>query len=71
MDQEPLVIEEIQGGKKFVDEFDKYVPVQAAFWLRSDEDSGWYLYIASDQITDPKCSGSPRQSVTQILIRSE
>jgi hypothetical protein len=52
MDQEPLVIEQIEAGKRFIDEFDKYVPVGAAFWLKASEDSGWYLYIASDQITD-------------------
>jgi len=46
------VIEEIEAGKKFIDEFDKYAPVQAAFWLKASEDSGWYLYVASDQITD-------------------
>ena len=52
MDQEPLVIEETEAGKKFLDEFDKSVPVLAAFWLKEGEDSGWYLYVASDQITD-------------------
>ena len=52
MDQEPLVIEKIEAGKKFIDEFDKYVPVRTAFWLKINEDSGWYLHITSDQITD-------------------
>jgi hypothetical protein len=52
MDQEPLVIEQIEAGKKFIDEFEKFRPIQAAFWLKETEDSGWYLYIASDQITD-------------------
>lgn len=52
MDQEPLVIEKIEAGKKFIEEFDKYVPVRAAFWLKINEDSGWYLHISSDQITD-------------------
>jgi len=52
MDQEPLVIEQIDAGRKFIDEFEKYRPVRAAFWLKASEDSGWYLYVASDQITD-------------------
>jgi len=52
MDQEPLVTEQIEAGRKFIEEFDKYRPVQAAFWLKATEDSGWYLYVASDQITD-------------------
>jgi hypothetical protein len=52
MDQEPLVTEQIEAGRKFIDEFEKYRPVQAAFWLKATEDSSWYLYVASDQITD-------------------
>jgi hypothetical protein len=52
MDQEPLVNEQIEAGRKFIDEFDKYIPVRAAFWLKAGEDSGWYLHVASDQITD-------------------
>jgi hypothetical protein len=52
MDQEPLVIEKIEAGWKFIEKFDKYVPVHAAFWLKVNEDSGWYLHIVSDQITD-------------------
>ena len=52
MDQEPLVNEQIDAGRKFIDEFDKCIPVRAAFWLKVNEDSGWYLHVASDQITD-------------------
>ena len=52
MDQEPLVIEQIEVGRKFIEEFEQYRPVRAAFWLKQTEDSGWYLYVASDQITD-------------------
>lgn len=52
MDQEPLVTEQIEAGRKFINEFRKYRPIQAAFWLKATEDSGWYLFVASDQITD-------------------
>jgi hypothetical protein len=52
MDQGPLVSEQIEAGAKFVREFDKYAPVQAAFWLKASEERQWYLYIASDQIND-------------------
>ncbi len=52
MDQEPLVIEQIEAGRKFIEQFDQHVPVRAAFWLKANEDSGWHLHIASDQITD-------------------
>ncbi len=54
MDQEPLVIEQIEAGRKFIDELEKHVPVRAAFWLKASEDSVWYLYVASDQVTDQK-----------------
>jgi hypothetical protein len=52
MDQESLVTEQIEAGRSFLVEFDKDRPVQAAFWLKETEDSGWYLYVASDEITD-------------------
>ncbi len=52
MDQNPLVREQIDTGREFLDEFEKYVPVDAAFWLKASEDSDWYLYVASDQATD-------------------
>jgi hypothetical protein len=58
MDQEPLVNEQIEAGKRFIDEFDKIVPVRAAFWLKATEDSGWYLYVASNQITDENTRAS-------------
>jgi hypothetical protein len=52
MDQEPLVREQIDAARKFIDELDKHIPVRAAFWLKTDEDSGWYLYVASDEVGD-------------------
>jgi len=52
MDQESLVIEQIEAGKHFITELDKYIPARAAFWLKVNEDSGWYLCIASNKITD-------------------
>jgi len=51
MDQGPLVTEQIDAGAKFLAEFQKYAPVQAAFWLK-EEEGGWNLYVASDQIND-------------------
>lgn len=52
MDQGPLVTEQIEAGAKFLAEFGKYVPVQAAFWLKDSEGGEWYLYVASERITD-------------------
>jgi hypothetical protein len=52
MDQGPLVSEQIEAGARFLREFQKYVPVQTAFWLKESESGEWYLYVASDRITD-------------------
>ena len=52
MDQGPLVSEQIDAGARFLGEFQKYAPVQAAFWLKESDTGEWYLYVASDQITD-------------------
>ena len=52
MDQSPLVKEMVDAGAKFIGEFAKYVPIQAAFWLKASEEEQWYLHLASDQIDD-------------------
>jgi hypothetical protein len=52
MDQGPLVRDQIEAGARFIAEFEKYVPVRVAFWLKDSEDRMWSLYIVSDQIND-------------------
>jgi hypothetical protein len=52
MDQGPLVSEQITAGARFLREFQQYVPVQVAFWLKDNDDGTWSLYVASDEITD-------------------
>jgi hypothetical protein len=52
MDQGPLVSDQIEAGARFLGEFQKYVPVTVAFWLKESDEGEWYLYVASDQITD-------------------
>jgi hypothetical protein len=52
MDQSPLVTEHIDAGARFLLEFQKYAPIQVAFWIKEQEDGHWYLFVASDQITD-------------------
>jgi hypothetical protein len=52
MDQGPLVSEQINSGARFLAEFQKYRPVQSAFWLKDGDEGAWYLYVASEQITD-------------------
>jgi hypothetical protein len=52
MDQDPLVIEQIHAGASFLTEFQKYRPIEVAFWLKDLEEGEWSLYVVSDQITD-------------------
>jgi hypothetical protein len=52
MDQGPVVSAEIEAGARFLAEFQKYAPVQAAFWLKPSDEYGSYLYVASGQIND-------------------
>jgi hypothetical protein len=52
MDQGPLVTEETDAGEELVRRLDKYIPVNAAFWVKDSEEGQWFLYIASDQIDD-------------------
>jgi hypothetical protein len=48
----PLVAEQIEVGARFLDEFRKFLPVQAAFWLKESESPYPVLYVASDQINE-------------------
>ena len=52
MDQGPLVTEQIDAGSRLIKAFDRYAPVQAAFWVKEGEDGQWFLYLASDRIDD-------------------
>jgi hypothetical protein len=52
MDQIPLVIEQIDAGNRFLHEFQQYLPIHAAFWLREADAGDWNLYVVSDQITE-------------------
>ena len=50
MDPRPLVIDEIDAGSELVRDFDKFMPVKAAFWLYPSSNDRWLLYIASEDI---------------------
>ncbi len=52
MDTWSLVSEEIEAGAELAREFDKFKPVNAAFWLKASGEDHWYLYIASKKIDD-------------------
>jgi hypothetical protein len=52
VDQATLVTEKLEAGKEFIDELTKVIPVKIAFWLKREDESQWYLYVASDDIRD-------------------
>jgi len=52
MDQDLLVTEAIDAGAQFVSQFDKRLPVKAAFWLKPADGGESYLYVASDQVAN-------------------
>ena len=52
MDQNSLVTEQIEAGARFVDRFDKVIPVAVAFWLKENDVWRSYLYIAAEKFND-------------------
>jgi len=58
MDRGPLVREEIDAGEILAREFDKYVPLKAAFWLKASDEDQRYLYLTSDRLDDSNRFGA-------------
>ena len=52
MDQNILVSEQLEAGARFLQEFDRYAPVRAAYWVKLCDENQWYLTIAADQFND-------------------
>ena len=52
MDQRVLVSDEINAGTDLIQNVNKTLPIQAAFWLYETYEGQWFLYLASDQVTD-------------------
>lgn len=51
MDQDTLVTEQIDGGRKLLARMaDAGFPITAAFWAKTSDDDRWYLYVASPQV---------------------
>ena len=63
MDQGSLVREQIDAGNRFLDEFEKHVPVVVAFWVNEVEDDRWRLYVASDRFHE----GNPDLAYADVL----
>lgn len=47
-----LVDEQIEAGAKFIHDFNAYVPVSVAFWVKPAESDNLFLYVGSDDISD-------------------
>jgi hypothetical protein len=54
MDTSPLVIDEIEAGKAFIERMNAFAPVKAALWLKSAEDGERYLNVALEGFTGEK-----------------
>ena len=52
MDQMPLVMEEIEAGRRFALLFNRSITVDVAFWLKVSNAGQRYFYLASHQITE-------------------
>ena len=66
MGQRSLVTEEIDAGENLVREFNGYMDVLAAFWLKASDEEYRYLYIAPSQLNDSNFKSSYEQ-VLQLI----
>ena len=58
MDQGPLVVEQIESGAELVSRLRNHFNVEAAFWLKAEDDGPWYLYVAVPQLGDSTVGGA-------------
>jgi hypothetical protein len=64
MDQEPLVTEQIEDGKRLIERLvNEGVSVTAAGWVKETENGRWYLYLASNLVGD---DGATRPAYSRI-----
>ena len=67
MAQNVLVNSKIDVGIRFLREFQKYVPISVAFWLKAEELGSWKFYVASDQFS----SGNYDAAYDEVLRIAE
>lgn len=64
MGKRPLVREQIDAGAVFLREFEKYAPIDVAFWYcGDDDDSSPVLWVASQQFND----GDSRPAYGEVI----
>lgn len=52
MDQIVLVNEQVDAGRRLLDQVDGQISIRAAFWLKKPDERDWYLYVAAGGVTD-------------------
>src|SRR5437879_4674676 len=64
MDQEPLVMVRIDGGRRLIGWLaEEGVGVTAACWAR-EEGGGWFLYLATDLVSE---DGATKQAYRRLI----
>ena len=61
MYQDAMVKNWIDAGASFLGEFEKTIPLSAAFWLQSDEGDFLYLHVVSEKLNDENSGAIYRQ----------
>jgi hypothetical protein len=69
MGQGSLVREQIDQGAIVLKRLAEHFPVQAAFWLKADENSAWMLHLVFPEITDAS-RGEVARTVVQVAGQS-
>jgi hypothetical protein len=60
MDKKCLVSEALADGDRLRTEFDKFMPVKAAYWLLPEDDTSWTMYLSSEAF-------DPSNSVARLI----
>ena len=63
MDSKALVNEQIDAAGELVEQFEKFMPVKAAFWLKPAESDSWLLYIAGERVAQEGVAPGNREIV--------
>ncbi len=64
MDQSSLVNDLVAAGERFVREFEKHYPIDAALWVKPNDTGRWSLYIVS-----PAIDGDSKHAAYQEVVR--
>ena len=58
-----LVNEQIDAAGELVEQFDKFMPVIAAFWVKAADERSWSLYIAAQRVKQEGVARGNREIV--------